>query len=59
MKLTFRLTVDGMVRALRLRAHAVADRLDEGQRPGALDMDMRPRHGPRRRLEADHDSRRS
>lgn len=61
MKLTFRLTLDGMVRALRLKAHALADRLDEGARPDAdpSGTEMRARrNGPKRR-ETDHDSRRA
>lgn len=63
MKLTFRLTLDGMIRALRLRAHALADRFDDGARPRFIDpagAALRQRQGPRpRRREADDDSRRA
>ncbi|MBX3568754.1 MAG: hypothetical protein KF914_11905 [Rhizobiaceae bacterium] len=63
MKLMFRLTLDGMIRALRLRAHALADRLDDDAPPrstepaGAASRQRRGR-SPRRR-EADNDSRRA
>lgn len=52
MKLTLKLTLDGLLRALKARAHRLAEEVEAGRR---TDDERRP---PRRR-ERDDDGRRS
>lgn len=61
MRLGFRLTLDGMVRALRLRAHAAADRMDpdETRRPRKPGADLSKAQRRPRRREGDHDASRA
>lgn len=52
MKLTLKLTLDGLLRALKARAHRLAEEVEAGRR---TDDERRPS----RRLERDDDGRRS
>ena len=59
MKLTMQLTLDGLVRALRLDAHGLAEEIEGGYRP-VRDRDE-PVRGERQRMakgEEDNDSAR-
>ena len=52
MKLTLRLTLDGLMRALRAKAHREADRIESGRaspRPGAVSPAPPTRGEPRDR----------
>jgi hypothetical protein len=55
MKLAMRLTLDGLVRAMRVKAHAMADEVESGARgkgkrvgAGRPDQHSRPQHRERR-----------
>lgn len=54
MKVTMKLTLDGLTRALRWKAHDLAEAVDQGYRDGAP-TDVAPRRGIERKREAEHD----
>lgn len=54
MKVTMKLTLDGLTRALRWKAHELAEAVDQGYRDDTP-TDAAPRRGIERMREADHD----
>ena len=54
MKVTMKLTLDGLTRALRWKAHDLAEAIDQGYRDDAP-TDPAPRRKTERMREAEHD----